>query len=92
LIPTPTHGQRAPGARLLTPRSHCLTAKDLAAALTAFERAEEIALQIKKANPSVATTGRDLAWIEAQLNEMHRKIAKTREQPVVDGGGAQGIA
>jgi tetratricopeptide (TPR) repeat protein len=47
---------------------------DFAAARDAFEQAKEIALQVKEVPPTGANASPDLAWLDAQLEEIRRKI------------------
>jgi hypothetical protein len=47
------------------------------AALDAFEKAEKIALHVKEINPTAASSVKDLAWVQARLEETRRKIAGT---------------
>jgi hypothetical protein len=49
---------------------------DLATALDAFEEAENLALQVKEADPAAANAVHDLAWVEARLGEVRHKIAE----------------
>jgi tetratricopeptide (TPR) repeat protein len=48
---------------------------DLPGALDAFAQAEKIALQVKAANPTAATSASDLQWVQAQLAETRQKMA-----------------
>jgi tetratricopeptide (TPR) repeat protein len=49
--------------------------KDFPAALDAYEKAEKIALHVKEINPTAASSAKDLAWVQARLEETRRKIA-----------------
>jgi hypothetical protein len=48
---------------------------DLAGALDAFTQAEKIALQVKAANLTAATSTRDLEWVQARLAETRQRLA-----------------
>jgi tetratricopeptide (TPR) repeat protein len=55
---------------LLAYRKH-----EFPAALDAFERAEEIALDLKKIYPSAASSTKNLTWVQTRLEETRREIA-----------------
>jgi tetratricopeptide (TPR) repeat protein len=48
---------------------------DFSAALDAFETAEKIALHVKEINPTAAASAKDLAWVQARLEETRGKMA-----------------
>ncbi len=49
--------------------------EDFAGALDAFEQAETIALQVKAANPTAATSTGDLEWVQTHLAATREKLA-----------------